>query len=423
MAQSHAIKMFYGWWVVLASATGLAVHFGPILAVTFGVFFIPLQETFGWSRSEISLAFALATLGLSLAQPIAGISVDRYGARRVIMPAAVLFGLGVMSFYLLSAALWHLYLLYFLLGVVGTGTTPVPFAKVISQWFDRRRGLALALTIAGSSVGTVIMPPLAQALISSIGWRQAYVVLGVIVIAVTIPVIGLFLRENPESMGLRPDGDEPSERDHTAAPAAAMGLTRVEALRTTTFWLLVVTFLSLSIAFHACLIHLVPMLRDQGMSAEAAAGATSLLAIGILVGRVGTGVLLDRYFAPYIGLVFFFGFGIALVFLWLGSSLALMLLAAVLLGLAQGAEFDLMAYLISRYFGLKQFAEIYSFVFSAFTLGGAIGPPLMGFAFEATGSYRLPLGLLIALPLVAMACMTRLGPYLASPASEATTSS
>ncbi len=93
MAQPHAIKMFYGWWVVLASATGLAVHFGPILAVTFGVFFIPLQETFGWSRSEISLAFALATLGLSLAQPIAGISVDRYGARLVIMPAAVLFGL------------------------------------------------------------------------------------------------------------------------------------------------------------------------------------------------------------------------------------------------------------------------------------------------------------------------------------------
>ena len=112
LAQPQSNKIFYGWWVVLASATGLAVHFGPVLAVTFGVFFIPLEETFGWSRSEISLAFALATLGISLAQPLAGLSVDRYGARRVIMPAAVLFGLGVMSFYLLSAALWHFYLLY-----------------------------------------------------------------------------------------------------------------------------------------------------------------------------------------------------------------------------------------------------------------------------------------------------------------------
>ena len=283
------------------------------------------------------------------------------------MPAAVLFGLGVMSFYLLSAALWHFYLLYFLLGIVGSGTTPVPFAKVISQWFDRRRGLALALTIAGSSVGTVIMPPLAQALISSLGWRQAYVVLGMIVIAVTIPVIGLFLRESPESMGFRPDGGEPSEHDPSAAPAAPMSLTRGEALRTITFWLLVVAFLCISIAFHACLIHLVPMLRDHGISAAAAAGATSLLAIGILLGRVGTGFLLDRYFAPYVALVVFFGFSVAVGLLWMGGSLALMLVAVIFLGLAQGAEFDLMAYLISRYFGLKHFGEIYSFVFSAFT--------------------------------------------------------
>ena len=230
-------------------------------------------------------------------------------------------------------------------------------------------------------------------------------------IAVTLPVVGLLLRETPGSMNLRPDGVEPVVPEAEPVPALETGFTRKEALGTVTFWLLVVAFLGISIAFHACLIHLVPMLRDQGVSAQTAAGAASLLAVGIFIGRVGTGVLLDRYFAPYVAFVIFFLFSVAVGLLWLAGGLGLTLIAVMFLGLAQGAEFDLMAYMVSRYFGLKNFAEIYSFVFSAFTLGGVIGPPLMGFAFDTTGSYQLPLAYLVVLPLIAMALMTRLGPY------------
>ena len=148
-------KVFYGWWVVLASGVGLALHFGPIIVATFGVFLKPLSQEFGWSRTQISLAFSLATLGLTVAVPFIGRLVDRFGARRVILPAVLLFGLSVLSLSFLSAHLWHFYAIYLLMGVVGSGTTPVPYAKVISRWFDRKRGLALGLAVAGIAVGGI----------------------------------------------------------------------------------------------------------------------------------------------------------------------------------------------------------------------------------------------------------------------------
>jgi MFS family permease len=397
--------IYAGWKVVLAAATGLSLHFGPVVVITFGVFFIPVQEAFGWDRGQVAAAFAIATIGIALAQPVTGALVDRYGAKRTIMPAAVLFGLMLISLYTLSAALWYFYLLYFFLGVFGSGTTSVPYAKVISGWFDRRRGLALALAIAGSSVGSAIVPPLAQALIGSVGWRLAYVILGSLVICVVLPVVKLFLKE-------RPDPDEPGRTEEMGeSHRVDFGMTRREAFRTPVAWILVATFVGVSVAFHACLIHLVPMLRDQGVAADTAAGAASILAVGSLIGRVGTGLLLDHFFAPRVAMMIFLMFSIAVLTFWLAGPLWLTLVGVLLLGLAQGAEFDLMAYMVSRYFGLKQFAGIFSIIFTAFTLGGAIGPPLMGYVFESLGSYQLPLAIVGLFPLVGIVLMSFLGPY------------
>jgi len=188
-------RIFYGWWVVLAAGVGLALHVGPIIGVTFGVFFKPLSQEFGWSRGEVSLAFSLSTLVLGGAVLVIGRLVDRFGARKVILPSVVLFGLVVFSLSSLSASLWHFYVLYLVLGIVGSGTTPVAYAQIISHWFDKRRGVALALAMAGGTVGALLMAPVAQALITAVGWRQAYVVLGLLTITCTLPVVGL-LRAN-----------------------------------------------------------------------------------------------------------------------------------------------------------------------------------------------------------------------------------
>jgi MFS family permease len=358
MAGQKSSKIFYGWWVVLAAGVGLFTSYGPIIVSTFGVFLKSLSQEFGWSRAEISLAFSLTNLVLSGALPLIGRLVDRFGARRVIVPSVLIFGPGVMSFYFLSASLWHFYALYLLIGVVGSGPSPVPYSKVISRWFDKRRGLALGLAMAGTGLGSFIMPPLAQALITTVGWRQAYVLLGLIAMVVIIPVVGLFLKEAPQTMGLLPDGETVARAGATKQSGQESGMNSREVWYTGTFWLMVGAFFLQSVGFHGITIHFVPMLTDRGVSAQSAALAVSMSAVGLLLGRVGGGYLLDRFFAPYVAVCFFCGSALGGFLLWSGAVGGLAFVAGFLGGLGVGAEFDIMAYMVSRYFGLRAFGEI-----------------------------------------------------------------
>jgi len=404
-------RVFYGWWVVLAAGIGLLLNYGPIIVVTFGVFLKPLSQEFGWSRTQLSLAISLANLAMTGATPLIGRLVDQWGARRVILLAAALFGLGVLSLAFLSAHLWHFYAIYVFLGVVGSGTLPVPYSKVISHWFDKKRGLALGVAVAGSALGGLLTPPLAQALITEVGWRHAYVLLGLLILAVAIPIVGVLLIETPQMMGLGPDGDTDLPAGAVARQGREPGMSGREAWHTGTFWLLVGAFFLMSVSFQGQLVHLVPLLTDRGVSAQSAALAISIMAVGALLGRVGTGYLLDRFFAPPVAIWLFCAAAFGSLLLWSGAAGGGAVVAVVLIGLAQGAEFDLMAYTVSRYFGLRAFGEIYGYAFAAFNLGGVIGPLLMGVGFDATGSYRLVLGGFVVSALTAAGLMSRLGPY------------
>ncbi len=412
MAQTKEANnsFLYGWWIVFVAAIGLFMGYGPIVTFTFSVFLRLLNQEFGWSRGEISQAFSLSLLVMSLAFPVIGRLVDRFGARKVIIPSISLFGLALMSLSWLSGNLWHLYAVYILLGLVGGGTAPVPYSNVLSHWFDKRRGLALGIAMAGLGLGAFVMPSLAQMLIVSQGWRQAYILIGAMVMVVTIPMVGLFLKETPEMVGLRPDG----EAINTTRPSASkqkVGLSAQEAWRTHMFWILIGAFFLMSASVHGCLIHLVPLLTDRGISPQLAAGATSLFGAALLLGRVGAGYLLDHFFASSVALCFFCGAALGFLLLWSGVTGTVAFIAAFLVGLGMGAEGDIIAYLISRYFGLRAFSEIYGYAFGAFTLGGVFGPLLMGKGFDATGSYSLGLGVFVVATLIAAGLMTRLGPY------------
>ena len=159
-AKQTSGKVFHGWWVVLVAGVGLSLSYGPIIVTTFGVFLKPLSQEFGWSRAEVSLAFSLSILAMTGVGPLIGRLVDRLGARRVIVLLVLIFGLGVISFDFLSASLWHFYAIYLVIGVAGSGTTPVPYSQVIARWFDKKRGLALGLAMAGIQLGAFITPPL-----------------------------------------------------------------------------------------------------------------------------------------------------------------------------------------------------------------------------------------------------------------------
>jgi cyanate permease len=235
--------------------------------------------------------------------------------------------------------------------------------------------------------------------------------LSFVAIGVVIPVVGLVLKETPQLMGLAPDGDAVGRAEEAAHRDQEEGLSLRETWQTWTFWLMVSAFFFVSVSFHGCIIHLVPMLTDRGLSAQEAALGASLLGGGILLGRVATGYLLDCFFASLVAVCFFGATTLGVTLLWSGADGNLAYLAAVLVGLGQGAELDLMPYLVSRYFGLCAFGEIYGYAFAVFALGGVVGPLLMGMGFDATGSYQLILGVFAVTTLIAAGLMTRLGPY------------
>jgi predicted MFS family arabinose efflux permease len=264
--------------------------------------------------------------------------------------------------------------------------------------------------MVGLGLGAFIMPSLAHTLIALYGWRQAYILIGLMVMGIAIPVVSLFLKETPQMLGQYPDGElSRSALGHNAQQS--FGLSFHEARQTNTFWILVSTFFLMSASVHGCLIHLVPLLTDRGISPQLAAMATSLFGGALLAGRVGAGYLLDHFFASAVAVAFFCATTVGLFLLWSGASGAVAFAAAFCVGLGMGAEGDIIAYLISRYFGLRAFGEIYGYAFGAFTLGGVIGPLLMGKMFDSTGSYSLGLGIFVVATFIAAGLMTRLGPY------------
>lgn len=390
-----------GWQVVAASAVGLFLHFGSLLVNSFGVFLTTLSDEFGWSRSQVTMAFTLATLTAMLTMPLTGWLADRFGARRPILICTALFGALYASLSLLTPRLWHLYAVFLLLGLVGPGTSAVPHASLISRWFTGRRGLALGAAMCGTAVGGVVWPTATQALLDRFGWRQAYAASGAAVLLVAVPLLLLWLRE-------------PAAAARPAKAAAAAerrdGLTRGEAWRSGVLWLMLGAFLIISASIQACMIHLVPLLKDRGMTPARAALAASLLGVAGLVGRLGTGYLLDRLPAGRVPAIAFGLVAAGIFLLFTGASGAGSYVAAMLIGFGYGAETATIPYLVGRHFGLRSFGEIYSYVFITVPLGGALGPWLMGASFDRTGSYRAALLWCGVATVAAVLLMLRLGP-------------
>ncbi len=390
------------WLVVAASSVGLFLHFGSLLVNAFGVFLTTLCDQFNWSRGQVSLGFTLATLTAMLTMPLTGWLTDRFGARRPILISMTLFGALYASLSLLTPHLWHLYAVFLLLGLVGPGTSAVPHASLISRWFTDRRGLALGVAMCGTAMGGVIWPSATRTLMDQFGWRNAYAISGGAVLLIAVPLMLLLLREPENSV-------RASKQNVTDGHAD--GLTRGEALRSGVMWLLIVAFFVISMSIQACMIHLVPLLTDRGMSPVSAAFAASLLGVAGMIGRLGTGYLLDLLPADRVPTLAFSIVAAGIFLLFTGVTGTGAYIAALLVGFGYGAESATIPYLVSRYFGLRSFGEIYSYLFITVPLGGALGPALMGLGFDATGSYRLTLLLCGVVTIVAALMMLRLGSY------------
>src|SRR5215475_5442072 len=395
-------KQRSAWLVVAVSSIGLFFSFGSLLVNAFGVFLTTLCDQFHWSRGQVSFAFALATLTAMLTMPLTGWLTDRFGSRRPILVCMTVFGALYASLSALTPNLWHLYAVFLLLGLVGPGTSAVPHASLISRWFTERRGLALGLAMCGTATGGVIWPRATQALMEQFGWRNAYAISGGAVLLVAVPLLLLFLKE--PSAPVRLCGQ-------SATNAAADGLTRGEALRGSLLWLLLFAFFIISMSIHACMIHLVPMLKDRGMTPSSAALAASLFGAAGMIGRLGMGYLLDLAPAERVPAIAFSIVAVGIFLLFAGVTGGTAYFAAMLIGFGYGAESATVPYLVGRYFGMRSFGEVYSYLFITVPLGGALGPYLMGVGFDRTGSYRLVLLFCGVATVIAALMMLRLSSY------------
>jgi MFS family permease len=405
MRSSRNRRVYYGWWVVSTAAVGL--FWGPPVTVfTFSVFFKPLMQHFHAGRSAISMGYTLHSIAGAISAPLVGWLIDRYGTRRVILPAAAMFASILLSAKALSSSVWQLYFFYVALGFLGTGTGPIPYCSVVTHWFDRHRGLAIGLTMLGIGLGAIVMPPFAQRLIGKFGWRAAYSILGSGVLLISMPVAGAFLKETPRDLGLALEGVMPA---NTHGEVHVTGLSWHDAWHTSTFWIAISAFFLVGGSVQGCVVHMAAILSDRGTTIEAAALGSSLVGAALLIGRVGSGYLLDRCFAPDLAAVFFGGTAVGIGFL--SSATGLQFVGAFFVGLGLGAEVDIIAYLTSRYFGLRSFGKIYGFAMAVFLFAGALGPLAMGAGFDLTGSYHTPLAVLFTSTVVAAILMTRLGPY------------
>ncbi|MDX2033891.1 MAG: MFS transporter [Blastocatellia bacterium] len=399
---AEAGRRHSAWLVVGASSVGLFFHFGSLLVNAFGVFLTAMCDEFGWSRTQVSMAFMLATLTAMLTMPLTGWLTDRFGARRPILISMTVFGASYASLSLLTPRLWRLYAIFLLLGLVGPGTSAVPHATLISRWFTERRGLALGTAMCGTAIGGVIWPSAIQDLLDRFGWRGAYAILGGAVLFVAVPLM-LFLLKEPAS------ASRVSERRESGSWAS--GHTRSQALRSPVLWLLLGAFFIAAACIQACMIHLIPLLKDRGMTPASAAFAASVMGAAGMIGRLGTGWLLDLLPADRVPSIAFCLVAAGILLLFAGATGTGSYIAASLIGFGYGSESATIPYLVSRYFGLRSFGEIYSYLFITVPLGGAIGPVLMGVGFDRTGSYKAVLLACGLATLAAALLMLRLGAF------------
>jgi MFS family permease len=394
--------MFYGWVIALGSAFGIAFGVSAYLPSTLGLMVGPLHRDLGWTAPQVFLALSFATTCTIVVAPVVGSLIDRYGARHIIALSFVCEGLIIASCRDIDELRW-LYLRYAAFTLLGTGTTAIGFAALISRWFDRRRGLALGIALGGLGAGGVFWSLVTQWLFDHLGWRQAFPWLGAIVIAVA-PILFLALRDDPASVGLAVDG---RARGKSTRLPVTPGVTLRAATASPHYWLMMLTFMIIASSTYGVILNLVPLLVSHGATARDASHVQASLWCLLVIGRILTGWLIDRLFAPRVALAFLLPSIIGVVMLAGGAAGGSAFLAAMLVGLAAGAEVDIMAYLVGRYFGLRHFGAVYATFFAVFAVGTSVGPALTAALAVRCGGYTAPLWYLVAALCLAVVLLLR----------------
>lgn len=388
-------RPFYGWVIVGGAFAVLFVAYGA--QYSFGVFFAALLEEFGWSRAALSGVFSLYAFAYCVFGFPAGRLTDRWGPRSVIAAGGLFLGAAFAGMALVTD-LWQPYVLYGLVAALGMGTTYVPCNTTVVRWFVARRGLAVGIAGSGGSLGNFVLPPVAQLLVGTLGWRAAYVVLGVATV-VLLTLVARVMRRDPESLGLQPDGAP--QAPVAESPEADPWPFR-EAIRTVPFWMLAAAFTATWIPVFIPLVHVVPLTRDLGYAPLVAASVVSVLGVGAMLGRLLLGAVSDRIGrkgAIAIGMGFqaltFLAFAVV-------RELPALLVTAFTFGASYGAISTLFPAIVGDFFGRREAGVLVGVLFAVAGSMAGIGPVAAGAIYDARGRYDLAFALAAGLNVLAL---------------------
>jgi len=389
--------------VVLAATIGVTLGAAPVPFYTIGLFAPELARSFHWGFGQIQFGILVSSIATLVSVPLIGMIADRVGVRATALTSLVLFGACFMGFALSTGSLLQFYVTWALQGVLGSGTLPITWTRAVNHRFEVRKGLALGICLAGTGLFGIVGKPLVTWWIATLGWRGAYVAVGLLPIVIALPVGLAFFRDASPA-------DRPGSGD--AGQADAEGFTLRSALSDWRFWLMGVSLVTTAFAVGGPTPNMENILAEHGFSAARAATLTPLIGASVIVGRLASGWLMDRVWAPLVAFVLLTLPALACLMLAHAALSYAMAAGAIgLIGLAAGMESDLVAFLVARYFGLRSYGSIYGSVYVFYALGGAVAASVFGWAYDRTHSYASVLTASAAILVTGGAAFLALGRY------------
>ncbi|MFJ8749958.1 MFS transporter [Streptomyces sp. NPDC102441] len=402
-AQSGREEMRLHWPLLLAAVLGISVGIAAVPGNGLAVFLRAMQQDLGWSRTQISLGGTIVLLVVAGVSPLLGWVADRVPTIWIVVVGLLGLSLSLLLFSRLNTNVGIYYVGCVLLGIAGAGSATVPYARVVSTAFVRVRGFALGLSTIGTGIAALAIPQVLAPYAARVGWRAGFVALSIAVAAGAVVVAALMSRS---SLATRPP--RVARLAEAADPQA--GVTLQEALKGRTFWKLAACFTLVMFAMAGLQLHLLSYLEDSGVDVASAAQVASLAGAGVIIFRPLSGWLFDRSYAPHTAAaILVVATGCVLTVACLGPSAAP--LAALAIGLATGAEFDLTGYLTSRYFGQRSYGRIYGSFYLVSTMGAALSGVFYGAVQDAAGSYQPALYTTATLLIVSAALLLTLRRY------------
>lgn len=367
------------WRIPLIAAIGMGMSASPNL--TLGVLMTAIQEDTGWSRFQISSGTGIMSVIIVTFAPAMGHAVDRFGSRRIGLPGLLMFCLALAALAVAGGSQWTWWVGWTFIAISALFIKSTVWTAAVISRFDHSRGLAIAVALSGTGLAAFCLPIILTLLQQSYGWRGAYAGLALLFAAISLPLAWLYFFDASDQ--LRRDRKEAFAIDRSQL----LGLTPRAIFRSRRFVQMALAALLVGIAITSLTVHFIPILRTGGASAMAAAGVASAIGLATIFGRLTTGFLLDRFSGPVIGLIAFALPSAACALLLSDAGMSAALLVAVVIGVSGGAEFDVLAYLAAKYFGLRHYGLVFGTLVGLLACGAGLGPMLGAQMYDHFSNY------------------------------------